>query len=178
MSKYAHGSAIELDLKAIGDDGFFVGYASVFGVKDRGGDIVQPGAFTASLKKYPPARVKMLYQHDTSEPVGTWSSFTEDARGLKAEGRFILDTVKGREVYALVKAGAIDGLSIGFRTIRDEMDRKSGARLLHELELWEVSIVTFPMNEDATVTGVKSSPDKSFRALVEAINAGRAHFKD
>lgn len=178
MSKYAHGSAIELDIKAVSDDGGFVGYASVFGVKDRGGDIVQPGAFTASLQKYPPARVKMLWQHDTAEPVGTWTSFAEDSKGLKAEGRFILDTVKGREAHALVKAGAVDGLSIGFRTIRDEMDRKSGARLLHELELREVSIVTFPMNEDATVTGVKSTPNNSFSALVEAINAGRAHFKD
>ncbi|MBN9470204.1 MAG: HK97 family phage prohead protease [Bosea sp.] len=176
MTKLHNGAPIELDVKAVADDGSFHGYASTFNVRDRGGDIVKPGAFTTSLAKYPAARVKMLWQHDTSEPVGTWTSFTEDAKGLKAEGRFILATAKGREAHALVKAGAVDGLSIGFRTIRDEMDRKSGARLLHGIELREVSIVTFPMNEDATVTGVKSTPDNSFRALVEAINAGRAHF--
>lgn len=166
-----HGAAIELDIKAVGDDGHFVGYASVFNVKDRGGDIVMPGAFRKSLQTYPPGKVKLLWQHDTSEPVGIWSKFDEDARGLRAEGRLILDTAKGRETHALMKAGAVDGLSIGFRTVRDEVDRKAGARRLHELELREVSIVTFPMNEDATVTSIKST---SFSELVAAINAARS----
>lgn len=172
--QHKHGSPIELDIKAIGDDGFFVGYASVFNVKDRGGDIVMPGAFTTSLQTYPPARVKMLYQHNTSEPIGVWTKFEEDGRGLKAEGRLILETAKGREVHALMKAGAVDGLSIGFRTIRDAVDRQKGARLLHELELREVSIVTFPMNEDATVSSVKST-NASVSELVAAINAARAN---
>lgn len=177
MPQLSTGAPIEIDTKSVSDDGTFHGYANTFNVKDRGGDILKPGAFTKSLQKYPPARVKMLWQHDTSEPVGVWTSFVEDGTGLKAEGRFILETAKGREAHALVKAGAVDGLSIGFKTIRDEMDRKSGARLVHEVELREVSIVTFPMNEGATITGVKSNTN-SFRALVEAINAGRAHFKD
>ena len=162
------GSAVELDIKKVADDGTFSGYASVFGVKDQGGDIVMKGAFTKSLAKYPAAKVKMLWQHDTSDPIGVWTKFEEDARGLKAEGRIILETRQGREAHALMKAGAVDGISIGYRTIRDEMDRKNGARLLHEVELREASIVTFPMNEDATVTAVKHQTD--FAALVAAIN--------
>jgi HK97 family phage prohead protease len=172
--QHKHGSPIELDIKAIGDDGLFVGYASVFNVKDRGGDIVMPGAFVKSLQTYPASKVKMLYQHDTSEPIGVWVKFEEDGRGLKAEGKLILETARGREVHALMKAGAVDGLSIGFRTIRDAVDRQKGARLLHELELREVSIVTFPMNEDATVSSVKST-NASVNELVAAINAARAN---
>lgn len=171
--QHKHGLPIELDIKAIGDDGLFTGYASVFGTKDRGGDIVMPGAFTKSLQTYPPARVKMLWQHNTTEPVGIWTKFEEDARGLKADGRLILETAKGREVHALMKAGAVDGLSIGFRTIRDAVDRQKGARLLHELELREVSIVTFPMNEDATVSSVKTLSSTNFRELLAAINGAR-----
>lgn len=171
--QHKHGAAVEFDIKAIGDDGLFVGYASVYGVKDRGGDIVMPGAFTKSLQKYPANKVKMLYQHSASEPIGTWLKFEEDAHGLKGQGRLILETAKGREVHALLKAGAVDGLSIGYRTVRDAIDRAKGARLLHELELREVSIVTFPMNEDATVSSVKTSSDSTFRELLDAINGAR-----
>ncbi|MBU2483898.1 MAG: HK97 family phage prohead protease [Alphaproteobacteria bacterium] len=171
------GAVIELDIKAIGDDGTFSGYASVFNVKDRGGDIVMPGAFRKSLQTYPPGKVKLLWQHASDEPIGTWVKFEEDGRGLKAEGKIILETAKGREVHALMKAGAVDGLSIGFRTIRDEMDRQKGARLLHELELREVSIVTFPMNEDATVTSVKNTGN-DFSELVAAINNATRKIKE
>ena len=171
--QHKHGALVELDIKAVQEDGFFVGWASVYGVKDRGGDIVMPGAFTKSLQKYPANKVKMLYQHSASEPIGTWLKFEEDARGLKAEGRLILETAKGREVHALLKAGAVDGLSIGYRTIRDSVDRAKGARLLHELELREVSIVTFPMNEDATVSSVKTSSTSQIRELLDAINGAR-----
>ncbi len=176
MNKYNHGDTIDLDVKSVAADGSFTGYASTFGNTDRGGDVVMPGSFTKSLQKYPAARVKLLWQHDTSEPVGVWTSLVEDSKGLKAEGQLLLETARGREAHALMKAGALDGLSIGFRTIKDEVDRKSGVRRLHEIELREVSLVTFPMNEDATITGVKSNTN-SFRALVEAINSARAHFK-
>lgn len=165
----ASGPPLEIDIKSVAEDGTFTGYASVFNVKDRGRDILLPGAFRKSLQTYPASKVKMLLQHDTSEPVGIWLKFEEDAKGLKATGRLILETVKGRETYELMKAGAYDSLSIGYRTIRDEMDRKQGARLLHEVELREVSIVTFPMNEAATVSTVKAEP-VDFRDLVAAIN--------
>src|ERR1700742_4462086 len=119
MTAKETGDFFELDLKAVADDGSFSGYASLFGVTDLGGDVVQPGAFTKSLKSKPAAKVKMLRGHDTSEPIGVWTSIEEDSKGLKATGQLILDTVKGRETYALLKAGALDGLSIGYRTKKD-----------------------------------------------------------
>lgn len=176
MVKYNHGDAIDLDIKSVTPDGFFVGYASTFGNTDRGGDVVMPGAFTKSLQKYPAGRVKLLWQHNTDEPIGVWKSLTEDGHGLKAEGQLLLETARGREAHALMKADQL-ALSIGFKTIRDEVDRKSGVRRLHEVELREASLVTFPMNEDAVISGVKSN-NNSFRALVEAINSARATFKD
>ncbi|MBN7759988.1 HK97 family phage prohead protease [Nitratireductor aquibiodomus] len=163
---------VELDVKEVASDGTFSGYASVFGVLDSYKEIVQPGAFTKSLQRYPAHKVKLLWQHDRTEPCGVWLSFEEDAHGLKATGRILLETTRGREVHALMKAGAVDGLSIGFRTIRDSMDRAKGARLLHEVELREVSIVSFPANEEATVTTVKHT-NNQFSQLVAAINAAR-----
>jgi len=171
------GTYVEFDTKAISEDGTFTGYASVFGVKDRGRDIVMPGAFTKSLTTYPAGRVKMLLQHDVREPVGIWLKFEEDGKGLKATGRLILETTKGRETYELMKAGAYDSLSIGYRTVRDEMDRKQGARLLHELELREVSIVTFAMNEAATISAVKTT-GTDLSDLVAAINSTTRTIKD
>jgi uncharacterized protein len=165
------GGCLELDIKAITEDGTFTGYASLFGVTDLGGDSVQPGAFTKSLKAKPASKVKMLRGHDTSEPIGVWTSIVEDARGLKATGQLILDTVKGRETYALLKAGALDGLSIGYRTKKETFDRTKNVRMLNELELHEISIVTFPMLPTATISRVKSS---DFSRLVAAINRATA----
>ena len=160
------GGFFELDIKAVAADGTFTGHASLFGVEDLGRDIVQAGAFTKSLTSRPANKIKMLRGHDTSEPIGVWTSITEDAIGLKVAGRLILDTVKGAETYALMKAGALDGLSIGYRTKRESMDRKNNTRLLQELELHEISIVTFPMLPTATIANVKSD----FSRLVAAIN--------
>jgi HK97 family phage prohead protease len=168
-----HGEPTDLELKAVGDDGTFTGYASVFNVKDFGGDIVASGAFTKSLAARPANRVKMLRGHSTDDPIGIWTSLVEDDRGLLATGKLILDTRKGAETYALLKAGALDGLSIGFRTLRDRVDRTKGARVLEEVDLLEISIVTFPMNPAATVGRVKTASPGSFRDLVEAINGAR-----
>jgi uncharacterized protein len=107
MTTKETGNCLELDIKAVAEDGTFSGYASLFGVKDLGGDVVQPGAFTKSLKSKPAAKVKMLRGHDTSEPIGVWTSLAEDSRGLKATGQLILTTVKGRETYELLKAGCV-----------------------------------------------------------------------
>lgn len=126
------------------------GYASLFGRVDQGGDIVQAGAYGASLKRLATGgrQVKMLWQHDPAQPIGIWDEVREDARGLYVKGRLLTDVEKGREAAALIAAGAIDGLSIGYRTKRAQKDGK-GRRLLSELELWEVSLVTFPMLPDA-----------------------------
>jgi HK97 family phage prohead protease len=138
-------------IAALGPDGF-EGYASLFRVPDGAGDVVVPGAFTRSLIRRPPPRVRLLYQHDAAQPIGVWEEIREDARGLYVRGRFALDVERARDVRALVAQGALDGLSIGFRAVRA---RRGGAtRTLLEIELWEISIVTFPLLEGSTVTAI------------------------
>ena len=125
------------------------GYASVFNTPDLNGDIVAPGAFAKSLKKKKPA---MLYSHAAEAPIGRWLSLREDAYGLFAKGELILSSPRAREVHALLEGGALDGLSIGYQTARS-VRTASGRRIL-EADLWEVSVVTFPMAAGARVTRV------------------------
>jgi len=153
------------------------GYASHFGEVDKGGDVVMKGAYAASLKALDAkgARVKMLWQHDPSQPIGVWDAVREDARGLWVEGRILKDVARGREAAALIEAGAIDGLSIGYRTVKATKNDK-GQRLLNELELWEVSLVTFPMLPSARVEAAKgTSPeaDNILRELAAALTDAR-----
>ena len=128
------------------------GYASLFGAVDQGGDVVEAGAYAASLAQVTKAgrSVKMLWQHDPAQPIGVWDEVHEDGRGLWVKGRILSSVAKGREAAALIDAGAIDGLSIGYRTVKAGKNTK-GQRLLTELELWEVSLVTFPMLPSARV---------------------------
>lgn len=122
------------------------GYASLYGIRDRGGDVVLPGAYGAALARMAERgdRVRMLWQHDQAQPIGIWDEVAEDARGLRVKGRILTDVARGREAAALLAAGALDGLSIGYRTVKAETLPGGGRRLI-ELELWEVSLVTFPM---------------------------------
>ena len=136
-------------------DGLFAGYASLFNVADGEGDVVAPGAFASALATRGPARIAMLWQHAPEQPVGTWTHIAEDARGLWVEGRLALESEAGREAHALLKARALTGLSIGFDTVRAE--RRAGGRTLLEIDLWEVSLVTFPMLEAARVMRVKAA---------------------
>ncbi|MFN0114566.1 MAG: HK97 family phage prohead protease [Paracoccaceae bacterium] len=135
------------------------GYASVFNAVDQGGDIVAKGAYARSLAELGTGgrRVKMLWQHDPAEPIGVWDEVREDERGLYVKGRILTDVARGREAAALIANGAIDGLSIGYRTITAERDGK-GRRVLRDLDLWEVSLVTFPMLPEARV-GAKAGAD-------------------
>jgi hypothetical protein len=150
------------------------GYASLFGKTDQGGDVVQKGAYAASLKRLAArgGRVKMLWQHDPGQPIGVWDEVREDQAGLWVKGRILPEVDKGREVAALVQAGAIDGLSIGYRTVRAERDGK-GRRLLSELELWEVSLVTFPMLPEARVAAKAEAPDDSWRHIAAIFEEAR-----
>ena len=143
---------VSFEVKAIGDDGTFSGYGSVFGVEDSYGEIVIAGAFDESLANRLPS---LLWQHRASEPIGIYTLVKEDAIGLYVEGKLALDTVRGQEAHALLKMGAISGLSIGFNTREDSYDTVTGVRTLRKLDLWEVSLVTFPANEAACVTDVK-----------------------
>lgn len=150
---------LSLDWKA-GNAGAIEGYGSIFDVVDDGNDIVAAGAFTQSLDSG--RKVKMLWQHDAEDPIGVWDSVTEDGTGLRVKGRILSTISKGAEAYELVKAGAVDGLSIGFRTVKS-MDR-NGKRVILQADLWEVSLVTFPMNEMARIDAVKAA-DLSERDL-------------
>lgn len=142
-------------LATIEPDGSFEGYAALFGRVDLGRDLILPGAFARSLAERGTSGVRMLFQHDPAEPIGTWLSLREDAVGLHVRGRLTLDVARAREVLALMRAGAIDGLSIGFRTVEGRTDPRSRVRRLSRIDLWEVSVVTFPMQPDARIAGVK-----------------------
>lgn len=152
-------SGIHLDTKAIGDDGTFEGYASVFGHLDSHRDIVAPGAFKTTLAERPITRVKMLRQHRQDEPIGVWTAAAEDSRGLHVKGRLIREVPLAAQTYALMREGALDQLSIGFRTKRERFDRKAGVRHVEEVDLREISIVTFGSNDKAAISAVKSAYD-------------------
>jgi len=137
-------------------DGTVEGYASLFNEIDQARDMVMAGAFAATLRQRSVRRIPMLFQHDPAEPVGVWLELREDHRGLYARGRLIPEVARGRELLSLLKAGAIDGLSIGYRTVRGRIDPKTRIRRLYQVDLWEVSIVTFPLLTGARVHAVKS----------------------
>jgi hypothetical protein len=139
-------------LKADDETRTVEGYASVFNNVDSYKDIVLPGAFAKSLKSRKPA---MLWQHRSGDVIGVWDEMEEAKKGLYVKGR-ILDTTLGDDAYKLVKAGAVTGMSIGYSSKKDEFDHEKGVRKLIEVELYEVSLVTFPANERAQITRVKS----------------------
>jgi HK97 family phage prohead protease len=149
------------------------GYASLFGIKDQGGDVVMAGAYGLSLSRLKGrgCKVKMLWQHDPAQPIGVWDEVREDAQGLWVKGRILTEVERGREAAALLAAGAIDGLSIGYRTVKAERDGR-GQRLLSELELWEVSLVTFPMLSEARVQA-KSDDDGHWRQMAQLFEDAR-----
>jgi len=135
-------------------DNQFEGYASLFNVPDGGGDTVAPGAFAASLRRRGPSQVRLLYQHFAHAPIGVWEEIAEDGRGLYVRGRLSDQVEQARDVRALLAEGALNGLSIGFRTIRAKRGPAQGTRTLLEVELWEISVVTFPLLQGSTVTAI------------------------
>lgn len=156
---------------SVTDGAVISGYASLFGMADQGGDVVLAGAYGAGLKRLAAkgGSVKMLWQHDPAQPIGVWDEIREDERGLWVKGRLLPEIGKAREAAALIGAGAIDGLSIGYRTVAAEKNAK-GQRLLAELELWEVSVVTFPMLNEARVGSKGDGPDAAeLRDLAAAL---------
>jgi uncharacterized protein len=165
------------------DGSVVTGYASIFGERDQGGDIVMPGAYAASLRRLAEAggRVRMLWQHDAAQPIGVWDEVCEDARGLRVKGRLLAEVARGREAAALMEAGAVDGLSIGYRTVRAEKLPGGGRKLL-ELELWEVSLVTFPMLPVARVAAkgaaVDTDAQRLMASLARGLEAARAAMKE
>ncbi len=176
-------SGLERKFCALGEDvkvtdgSVIEGYASLFGIGDHGGDTVERGAYVRSLEALAArgGRVKMLWQHDPAQPIGVWDEVAEDARGLRVKGRILTDVERGREAIALIGAGAIDGLSIGYRTKRARKG-DDGGRILTELDLWEVSLVTFPMLSEARLGGkgaARRGSEHAMREMTAAIGAAR-----
>ena len=145
--------------------GSFFGYASIFNSADLAQDVIMPGAFARSLRKRGADRVRMLYQHDAIQPIGKWHRLEEDDKGLLVEGSFLLNVKRAYEIYMLLKAQALDGLSIGFRTIRASSAPNRNLRYVYEIDLVEISIVTFPMHPQARVKLISS--DEDFEPLNE-----------
>lgn len=146
----------DLEVKTIDKDGRFSGYASVFGVVDNHNDIIMRGAFQDTIRERSKS-IKLLWQHRQDEPIGVFEQIFEDEMGLYVQGRLLLDVARAREAYTLLKQGAISGLSIGYSPVRYEIDAASGTRILSAIELWEISLVTFPANTAAGVTVVKQA---------------------
>lgn len=157
-----------LNVETVSDEGIFEGYASLFNTIDLTKDRVIKGAFAKGLKGKSPLNVKMLYQHNPNEPIGIWQVIKEDHKGLYVQGKLLKEITRAKEVLALMKQGALDGLSIGYKTIRSKRSNNSGVkqrnqpaqktaiRDLIEVDLYEISIVTFPMHPDARVHSVKT----------------------
>ena len=174
-TKFARfGDVVDVDCGGAGAR--ISGYASLFGAADQGGDVVEKGAYAASLSALSArgGSVKMLWQHDPAQPIGVWDEVKEDERGLFVSGRLLDNVARGREARALIEAGAIDGLSIGYRTRRASKNDK-GQRVLTELELWEVSLVTFPMLPSARVAAKGDEPGagEALRELAAAFEGAR-----
>ena len=156
--KTEHFEISACELKADGEsEGVFMGYGSIFGNKDLGNDIVERGAFLKSINERGANGVKLLWQHKTDTPIGIFEEIREDRKGLKVRGKLALKTQGGNEAYELMKMGALDGMSIGYRAdpAKQKYDEKNKRRYLKELDLMEISLVTFPMNPRARIHAVK-----------------------
>lgn len=164
------------EVKAIDEKGRFSGYGSVFGNVDSYQEVVAPGAFAESLAawkdsgRWPP----VLWQHRAGEPVGPFELMREDTHGLWVEGQLLIDeVVRAKEARALMRAKAVNGLSIGFVVREDSYDRVTGIRTLKKVDLWEVSIVTFPANPQAQISHVKSAIE-----ALDSLAAAERHLRD
>ena len=147
------------------NEGYFAGYAAIFGEVDQGGDIVMPGAFAKSLKTKGAQNIRMLFQHDPKEPVGRILALEEDRRGLRVHGQLFAPVPRAKSLVALIGGGAIDGLSIGFRTVKATREKQTNHRRLWQVDLWEISIVTFPMMERARIFPATTQPETDNRPL-------------
>jgi HK97 family phage prohead protease len=158
----------KLEIKAIDtESGIFEGYASVFGVQDSDGDVILKGAFADSLKEHEAKGTmpKMLWQHNFTIVIGKFLEVREDDRGLWVRGQFILEVQKGKEAYALMRAEAIEAMSVGFNIV--ESGNGDRGRVITKLDLWEISIVTWGANPEALVSSVKSiSTERDFEKFL------------
>ena len=164
------------EIKSIDSQGRFSGYASVFNIEDSYKDIILPKSFNNTLKnRNIQKEVKLLWQHSPEEPIGYFETIKEDSVGLYVEGQLMLDVERGREAYSLIKSGAVSGLSIGYNVKQAYKNEKSGVRVIGEVDLWEISVVTFPANKLSNITFIKNS--KPFKETKEMKISQSEEFK-
>ena len=164
--------SLPFEVKATEDNGIFEGYAAVFGNQDSWGDVIAPGAFKKTLRDHKKAgrMPALLWQHDNWQPIGIWETMREDDTGLFVRGRLLREDVyRAREAYALLKAGALSGMSIGYYATDYETDTRTGVRTLKEVDLVEASLVTFPANPEARVSSVKAAGIGTIREFEAAL---------
>lgn len=171
-------ASLEIKVDGKSDDFLTIsGYASVFGNKDGGGDVVMPGAFKECIASG--RKIKMLFQHDPSQPIGVWDEMAEDEIGLRVKGR-VSRRGKAGEIADLIEMGGIEGLSIGYRTQEYENDMGEGTRKLTKVDLWETSVVTFPMNELAGIYAMKADEitqrdiERAFKNMGHSVRMAKA----
>lgn len=162
---------LNIRFDASGDEGQFTGHAVIFDERNAHNEMVQRGAFKRSLAEHKAAgtRPLMLWSHNQSEIIGVWTSISEDATGLAVSGKIVTSTTRGREAYDLLRAGALNGLSIGFRS-RGDKRAANGVRILTDIDLAEISIVGLPSAGRARITSVRSfgRSNESVAAFVES----------
>lgn len=167
-------SSFKLEIKEMGESqGTFTGMASVYGNKDLGGDVVMPGAFAKTLADKN-GEVPILWQHDQGEPIGL-GKLSDMSDGLQIKGELVLESPVAQKAYGLMRRGVLKGLSIGYDAVKEDV--KDNTRYLKEVKLWEVSLVTFPMNQSAGVQSVKRVEDEFRADFAEFITAEKANFK-
>ncbi|AZL15556.1 HK97 family phage prohead protease [Rickettsiales endosymbiont of Stachyamoeba lipophora] len=145
------------ELKSIKPNGFFSGYASVFNITDLHGDIIQSGAFLESLKRKQPSEIKLLWQHKTDEPIGIINSLYENEFGLCINARLLLELKRAQEAYTLMQHNVLGGMSIGYQVKKYSYNPKLKQRIITELDLLEISLVTFPANPQCKITNLKQA---------------------
>ncbi len=155
-----------LEIKSLNKLGAFSGYASVYNIIDNHDDVILPNAFSNSLRGE--TSIKLLWQHRADEPIGIITHLEEDERGLFVEGNLLLEIARAKEAYSLLKSGALRGLSIGFRVTDSEINNQN-IRFIKSAELFEISLVTFPANESAKITSIKSN-DIAEAELLSSLN--------
>jgi HK97 family phage prohead protease len=164
------------EIKSIDEAGRFYGYASVFNLEDSFHDVILPKAFAGTLERKSNIgrEIKLLWQHSPEKPIGVFDKIEEDSVGLYVEGRILMDVEKGREAYALMKSGAISGLSIGYSVKNASIDKNTGVRTISEIDLFEISVVTFPANKYANITYIKSknliTETKEYKSIERALD--------
>ena len=160
--------SFNIEIKNIDGQGRFKAYASTFGNKDKVNDVVVKGAFTKTLERNNLKNIFMFWQHKTDIIIGEWISMIEDEKGLLVEGQLFIDNIQqAKEAFFLMKQGLITKLSIGFALIKKSFD--SGTRMLEEIDLKEISPVTFPANEEADIIGVKDMKELTIRQFEEKL---------